>query len=276
MNILYCGNDKMADGLLISIISLLKHTKEPLHIFVLTAAIKTTQLTYHAIDDATIQFLNERVQLERPDSTVTKVDVTKEFMDNPPTANMNTMFTPYCMIRLYADLIPSLPDKLLYLDTDIICHQDFHSFYYQEMGQTEVMGVLDRYGKWLFHRRADSLDYMNSGVLLLNLAQIRQTRLFEKCRQMCATKWLFMPDQSALNKLAKSKKIVSKRFNEQKRLRKNTVFQHFTTSFRFWPWIHTQKVKPWQVDQMHEVLNLHAYDDILAEYQELQPKLRRL
>ena len=37
MNILYCGDEHMDDGMLISILSLLKHTKQPLHIYVLTA-----------------------------------------------------------------------------------------------------------------------------------------------------------------------------------------------------------------------------------------------
>lgn len=34
---------------------------------------------------------------------------------------MGTRFTPCCMLRLYADRIPELPDRLLYLDTDVLC-----------------------------------------------------------------------------------------------------------------------------------------------------------
>ncbi|HCR84006.1 MAG TPA: glycosyl transferase, partial [Lachnospiraceae bacterium] len=36
MDILYCGDEKIEDGLILSILSLLKNVKEPLHIFVLT------------------------------------------------------------------------------------------------------------------------------------------------------------------------------------------------------------------------------------------------
>ena len=44
------------------------------------------------------------------------------------------------------------------------------------------------------------------------------------------------------------------------------MFQHFTTSFRFFPWFHPVTVKPWDVERMHRVLKLHEYDDLLAEY----------
>jgi hypothetical protein len=84
---------------------------------------------------------------------------------------------------------------------------------------------------------------------------------------------MFMPDQSALNKLAFTKRIAPRRFNEQRRLHADTVFQHFTTSFRIFPWIHTLTVKPWQVDQMHRKLKLHEYDDLLSQYQQIVASL---
>ena len=40
MNILYCGDRGIEDGLIISILSLLKNVKEELNIYVLTAEIK--------------------------------------------------------------------------------------------------------------------------------------------------------------------------------------------------------------------------------------------
>ena len=40
MNILYCGDKNIIDGLIISILSLLKNTNEILNIYVLTASIK--------------------------------------------------------------------------------------------------------------------------------------------------------------------------------------------------------------------------------------------
>ena len=81
---------------------------------------------------------------------------------------------------------------------------------------------------------------------------------------------MFMPDQSAINRLAKEKRIQPRKYNEQRKLREDTVLQHFTTSFRFFPWLHTLTVKPWQIEKMHEKLRLHEYDDILEEYKQIK------
>ena len=74
----------------------------------------------------------------------------------------------------------------------------------------QVVGVLDHYGKWFFRNNIFKIDYINSGVLLINLQLIKETRLFEKCRKMCKEKELLLPDQHALNKLAKNKLILNK------------------------------------------------------------------
>lgn len=78
-----------------------------------------------------------------------------------------------------------------------------------------------------------------------------------------------MPDQSALNKLATVKRLDARRYNEQRRLQEDTVFQHFASTFRFFPVFHVLTVKPWQFDCVHEKLKLHEYDDLFAEYQSL-------
>ena len=138
------------------------------------------------------------------------------------------------------------------------------------MNGCEIAGVLDYYGRFFFRRNIWKMDYVNSGVLLLNLKEIRKTGLFGKCRKRCAEKKMFMPDQSAINKLAEQKKIFPRKYNEQRKLQEDTIFQHFTTSFRFWPWIHTVSVKPWNIEKMHDVLKIHEYDDILEEYRKVK------
>ncbi|MDO4556865.1 MAG: hypothetical protein Q4B70_17270, partial [Lachnospiraceae bacterium] len=98
----------------------------------------------------------------------------------------------------------------------------------------------------------------------------RQTGLFTKCRKLCISKKMFMPDQTALNKLAVSKKLAPRQFNEQRVLQHDTVLQHFTTSFRFIPILHTVTIKPWMFDKVHEELKLYEYDDIFEKYKELE------
>lgn len=274
MNLLYCGDEKAEDGILISLLSFLKQGKEQLNIYVMTMDLETGTKNYRAVSDDTIRFLDQRVKKENPQNSVVKIDAGPVFRAEMPEANMQTRFTPYCMLRLFADEIPQLPDRLLYLDADVVCRRDCSAFYRQDIRGLELAGVLDYYGKWFFRRNPFRMDYINSGVLLLNMKRIRSDGLFRECRRLCREKKMFMPDQTAINKLAKRKGIRPVKYNEQRRLREDTVLQHFTTSFRFFPWLHTLTVKPWQVEAVHEKLKLHEYDDILEEYRRLLPDMK--
>ncbi|MCD7736822.1 MAG: hypothetical protein LUI07_07675 [Lachnospiraceae bacterium] len=274
MNVLYCGDKNIEDGLVISVLSLMRNVSEPLHIFVMT--MNLTYKTKHMlpVSGETISYLDDRLKKQNEKSSAVRIDATELFRAAPPLANMETRFTPCCMLRLYADQIPELPERILYLDNDVVCRKGFVGFYYQDLSDYELAGVPDYYGKWFFRRNLLHMDYMNSGVLLLNLAYIRETGLFARCRDLCSEKRMFMPDQTAINKLADRKKLCSRVYNEQRRLHEETVFQHFTTSFRFFPWLHTLTVKPWQIDQVHEKLKLHEYDDILQEYIAVMAELK--
>ncbi len=266
INILYCGDRNIEDGLILSVLSLLKHTAEPLHIYVMTMGLTLGEREISPISQGTAQYLDDYVKQKNKDNSVICIDTTELFQANPPTANLDTRFTPCCMLRLYADQVPELPERILYLDNDVLCRGDYSAFYHQDMEGCELAGVLDYYGRWFFRNHLFHMDYVNSGVLLLNLRQIRETGLFARCRAMCRNKQMFMPDQSAINKMAQSKRLCRRTFNEQRKLHQNTIFQHFTTSFRFFPWVHTLTVKPWQIEQVHQKLKLYEYDDIFREY----------
>ncbi|MBQ7288197.1 MAG: glycosyltransferase family 8 protein [Clostridia bacterium] len=269
MNILYCGDGNIADGVILSVLSLCRAVKEPLHIYILTATVSHKSTCRKALEPRFADFLQEQIKTYHPDHTVTLFDITELFSDDKPTANMDTRFTPCCMLRLYADLVEELPDKILYLDNDVICRLAPSTFYYQDMGNASIAGVLDNYGRHFFKKNLFVSDYLNSGVLLLNLKRIRQNGLFRNCRNKCKNEEMFMPDQSAINKLCDNKIICHRKYNEQKKLRKDTVFQHFTTRFRFFPIFHTVSVKPWNIEGMHKTLHLYAYDSLLAEYERI-------
>lgn len=273
MNILFCGNDKVEEGLILSTLSLKNNVKAPLNIYVLTMKLVAGEKTYSPISREAIVYLDAIVKETNKDSVVKLIDITDLYEEGMPKANLRTRFTPYCMLRLFADEVWELPNKILYLDTDVLCREDITSFYEQDMSDCEMGGVLDHYGRWFFRKNPLRSDYINSGVLLMNLDEMRKTGLLKKCREACVTDRMFMPDQSALNKYATSKKICSRKFNEQKKLHDDTVLQHFTTTFKFWPWLHSLTVKPWQIEKMHSVLKLHEYDDLFDEYLNVMPEI---
>ncbi len=272
MNVLYCGDKNIEDGLIISVLSLLRNTTSPLNIYVMTMRCEAQGKLYEPLCSSFADFMDSLLKKYDPESSFSLFDITELFEKEVPVANMSTRFTPGCMVRLFADCIGQLPDRILYLDNDVVCRRDPEELYNIGMEDTEMAGVLDHYGKWFFRRNIFRMDYVNSGVLMLNLREIRRTRLFERARAMCSSKEMFMPDQSALNKLSQSKKLMPRRFNEQRKLHEDTVLQHFTTSFRFFPWIHTVTVKPWQTDKVHSVLRLHEYDSLLEEYQQIKDR----
>lgn len=270
MNILYCGDKNIADGLMMSLISLTDYNKEHLNVYVLTMSVETEKGLFEPLDNSFAEFMDRFLKEKNPQSSFTLIDMTKEFVAEFPVANAETRFTPGCMLRLYADSVSSLPSKILYLDNDVICRGSIAPLYNTDMTDTELAGTLDYYGRWFFRNNILKMDYLNSGVLLLNMDKIRQTSLFTRCRQRCKEKQMFMPDQSALNKLAVSKKILPRKFNEQRKLRSDTVLQHFTTSFRFFPYIRTVTVKPWQIDKVRSVLGLDCYDELYNRFLNLK------
>lgn len=83
-----------------------------------------------------------------------------------------------------------------------------------------------------------------------------------------------LADQAALNKTISHRKLVNRKYNEQEeRPREDTVLHHFSNNFKFWPYFHVQKVKPFEIDKVHEVLKITEYDDILNEYSKLKDYL---
>lgn len=266
MNILFCGDSGVCNGIFLSALSLCKNTNENIDIYILTASVSNR--------NAVSQQFADRLQIALPKNNpcvkVVLIDISDTFKNNLPTRNMKTRFTPLCMLRLFADTVPQIPDKILYLDTDVLCRADFKDLYDLDITEIEIAGVPDRYGKWFFGN-VFKHDYLNSGVLLMNMANIRQSGLFEKCRIMCRDKKMFMPDQTALNKLAVKHKIPTK-YNAQGKIKSDTVFKHFTTFFKFFPYIHTVTVKPWQEEKMHEKLGIFEFDDILQEYKRSNEK----
>lgn len=272
MNILYCGDKFITDGLIISILSLIKHEKTEFHIYIFSM----DYLDKESVSQKDIEYLEKIIRKENKKSFIRLIDVSSYFKDYLPTKNMDTMFTPYCMLRLYADLVPNMPSKILYLDNDVVAYNSFKEFYDIDNSKYELVGVRDFYGQYFYSKNKIKKDYLNSGVLLLNLDLIKKSKSFEKARIVCKNRKMLLPDQAALNKYCRPKLILKRKYNEQHTLKSDTVFRHFTTTFKFFPYFRTQKVKPWNVDRLHEILKCHEFDDIIEEYQKIKEEMKCL
>lgn len=270
MNILFSGNDKVFDGILTCMLSIFKRTTvtEPFTIYVLTMDVSHIKPEYTAISDEKIAFLEKEAQVYNPKNRIIKLDVSdiymREFANCP---NEQCYCSPYTLLRLFIDLIPEIPDKILYLDVDIMFQHDIALLYHTDIEGYEYAAARDHYGKYLIHP-----NYINAGVLLFNMKEARKTKLFEKARQLIKTKKLLFADQSAIYRSTTKKKMLPQKFNDQKFLHKHTVVRHFSKRLFYLPYPHTDNIKQWHVSKMYRVFRYTQFDDILYEYIYLKGK----
>ena len=267
VNILLCGNKKVFDGALTQLISMTNRTKEDLTCYIYTMDVSRINPDFVSITDEQIDFLNKVVKSKNENNKVIKVDVTdiydKEFAN---CKNEDAYCTPYTLLRLLADLVPDMPEKLLYLDIDMMIGDDISKLYNIDVSDYEYAAVKEKYGCWLIRP-----DYINAGMLLLNMKKIADTCLLAKAREKIKNKKMLFADQDAIFWSTTKKLLLPRKFNEQSKFnRKDTVVCHFCKRLMFLPYPHTENFKQWNINEVHKVLKCHAFDEDLQEYLKLK------
>ncbi len=267
INLLLCGNKKVFDGALTELISITNRTKEIINCYIFTMDASRIKPEYVPIENKQIDFLNKVIQKKNKENKVTKVDVTnlyeQEFLN---CKNESAYCTPYTLLRLLADMVPNIPDKLLYLDIDMMIGDDLSKLYNIDVSEYEYAAVKEKYGS-IFIRP----DYINAGMLLMNMKKIKETKLLEKARNLIKSKKMLFADQDAIFRSTSKKMLIPRKYNEQSKFnRKDTVVCHFCKRMLWFPYPHTENYKQWNVEQVHTVLKCHAFDEDLEEYLKLK------
>ena len=264
VNILFCGNKGVFDGVLTTSLSIMMRTKskESFSFYIFTMDKTDIKDSYLPITEEQIDIFDDTIKKFNPENTVRLFDVTelydKEFKGCP---NESAYCSPYTLIRLLANLIPEMPDKLLYLDCDLMFNRDIHLLYDYDISAYEFAASNDHYGKYLINPL-----YINAGVLLLNMKKIKETGLMDKARELLREKKLVFADQSAIIRSATKRKLLPQRFNDQKFLHKHTVIRHFSKRLFYLPYPHTENIKQWHIDKVHQKFHYHQFDDIYEVY----------
>lgn len=266
INVLFCGNDKVFDGILTCMLSIFKRTKttEPFNFYIFTMDVSHIKPEYICISDEQVQFLSDVAKKQNPENKITKVDVTdlynKEFANSP---NEQCYCSPYTLLRLLADLIPSIPEKFLYLDADLLFNDDITKLYNIDVSDYEYAAAPDHYGKLiLFWQR----KFINAGVILFNVKKCRETGLFEKSRNEIKAHKLTFADESAIIRSTTKQLKISQRFNDQKFLYKKTVIRHFSKRLFWLPYPHTENIKQWHWAKMMCKFKYRCFEDVIEEY----------
>jgi len=267
VNLLLCGNKKVFDGALTQLISIINRTNEIINCFIFTMDASRLNREYIQIDNNQIEFLEEIVKRKNSNNSVKKYDVSEIYNREFKGCKNETAYcTPYTLLRLFADLIPDIPDKLLYLDIDIMVAGDINQLYSIDIDNFEYAAVKEKYGCWFIRP-----DYINAGMLLLNMKKIRETKLLEKARNMIKKYKLLFADQDAIFWSTTRKKILPRIYNEQSKFnKKDTIICHFCKRLMFKPYPHTENYKQWNIEEVHSVLKCYTFDDDLNEYIKLK------
>lgn len=267
MDILFCGNDKVFDGVLTAGLSIVcrMETPRPLNIHIFTMELTRVSADYLPMTQEHAQIIERALCCHNPETKVILYDVTENYEKHlKENANEGCYCSPYTLLRLLADLYP-MPDKLLYLDADVMACRDIGLLYDQDVSGVEYAAARDHYGHFLV-----SPNYINAGVLLFNMKLCRQTGIFEKARQLIRVKKLTFADQSALIRSTTRKKMLRHWFNDQKFLYKKTVIRHFSKRLFYLPYPHTENIKQWHIDKVHKKFGYTCFDDIYEEYLEIK------
>lgn len=273
INVLFCGNSGVLDGVLTATLSILKRSRldEPFHFYIFTMDVSHLDPKYTPISDEAVEMLDRVVKGYQESSRVEKIDVTSLYIEHfSGCPNEDAYCSPYTLIRLLADLVPGMPDKLLYLDCDILFNRDIHLLYDIDVDGYEYAAARDHYGKFLVKP-----NYINAGVLLFNMKEMKRTGLLHKARELIRERKLVFADQSAIIRSTTRRKMLSQRYNDQKFLYKNTVVRHFSKRLFYLPYPHTENVKQWQISRIHKIFGYYSFDDVLHEYVYLKERFVR-
>lgn len=219
INVYYCVDKKFLVQLVLSLISLANHTKAELNVINLTVEIPEYNKKGKKFTEKEDALCEKILKEANPKSTFKSIDVSdlfRKYLLKGPNLN-NKYYSYYVTVRLLADLVPEIPDKVIYLDADTIFVGDVKELWNIDVDNVEMAGRRDIYRL---------SKYLQSGVMLLNMKKIREAGTFKKaCKLCCEKKYFWYIDMSALNTACRKKKLISKRYNSYK-YNKNCIIHH--------------------------------------------------
>lgn len=256
--IVYCCNEKIFNGLFLSMESIVRRSGETFQFLILTMDYTQINKSFTPVSDSQIEMLDSMVKKFNLNNEVKKFDLTNQFKQllGNSKNSQNKNYTPYAMLRLllYQDIFSNY-SKVIYLDVDTMANKDIKQLFDIDIDEYELAMALDYLGKnWI------AKDYCNSGVVLFNLDMCREKKTLQNCIELLNKKIFAMPDQSALHHIVKKKYILDSKYNNQFKFDDDTVIKHFSKGIKWLPIPHSVNIKQWNKDKVINNLKIHAFD----------------
>lgn len=138
---------------------------------------------------------------------VRAINVGNQFYFPPGSANYESRWTYMTLLRCALTKVLPHNKRVLWLDCDTIVDGDISELFSLDMEGMYVAGVREP-------DKCKGRTYINAGVLVLNLEQIRNDGLDDIMIDALNRERFSLPDQDAINKFAQGKiKIIPGRFN---------------------------------------------------------------
>ena len=133
---------------------------------------------------------------------------------NNPNAQGSGHITNAAFYRLFIPLIFNQYDKILYLDSDLVVNADVAALFDVDITGYLIAGVRDvELIRWYLNdqfireyidkklQHNDVYDYINSGVLLINIKEMNKIRFVDKAKRHLISSAPLFHDQDIINKL---------------------------------------------------------------------------
>lgn len=248
INILVTINKNYINPLIVMLYSYIKNNAYKTNIYIMNKDLEQKDIDYIAkkVNSDLITIIDIKID----DSKLANAPVSKQF--------------PITMYyRLFAHLyLPKNVNKVLYLDPDIIVDKDIMELYNLNInrfcyaGATHVKGIVKLFNNIRLGLSKND-PYINSGVLMINLNEIRKVKIKEKdiYEYIRLNKHKFcLPDQDVLSKVyaGRIKLIDTKIYNVSEKMVNACTYEWIEDNSKI---IHyCGKNKPWN-DKYKGVLN---------------------
>lgn len=202
LNVLLCGNDIVYTGMELVVYSLLTHNKG-VNFYIFTMDVELDNngevTVFKSLTDWQRNKLKKIVQyLDGGRSYITFIDTYEYYVKYlKGGANDFSGFTPYAGLRLIVDKVLPELDHILYLDCDVAVQGSL-------MELESIMRNNPDYDYYASYA-ADACDYegeMVSGVVLFNLARIKQSGFLARSVENFKKHEYVYPDQMAMRDAA--------------------------------------------------------------------------
>lgn len=248
VNIAFCINDNYVEQLIVVLWSIMKNltTGRNVNVWIVSSD----------MSDASKNYLRKlRLGFKNLHLSFLDIDA-KELTQLPRTIDYISTETYYRY--LLPNLLPNI-DKILYMDADIVVNGDISPLYDTDLANCYIAGADDSYIAAINHKPQIGLDnselYVNAGVLLMNLKQMRTDNIPQKLidtTKNMASKVKYQ-DQDIINIVCRGKILefdsiynyTSHNILKEKSKYKHAVVIHYTG-----------KNKPWLSDSNNPMRHL--------------------